>query len=234
MAGEGHKEMFSRAARLEKYCTGRGVIEHEQGRSDPNHVSSTDGYYCEAVEPIDEQLCALIARHKEVSGDNPGFPGVDRVAAWGGRYGLHEQMLWQVFNQLYHEDRLQPPPVPTGFRRFVPIARFVRQDGMIYAVTHMKQFTNMSVVSIEVSLEDEEVVGIVQQGRVDLSLGPAYHCRLYSSGGGGRGMQCGFAVTPPLPDDLAEVEFTLKITPSPVIIPAKPRLPLKAATVTIK
>jgi hypothetical protein len=191
-------------------------------------------YYCEVLAPIDEQLCSLIAKRKEVSGNNPGFPGVDRISGWCQHYGLNEQMTLHVFGQLYGEDHFQPRPVPTGFSRFIPIAKFVKLDGVVYAVTHVKQYTNMSVVNIEISLEtDDETVGIMH-ARVDLSIGPEYTCLQESGGGSGRGMQYSFAVTPPLPDDIAGVEFSLKITPWPDI--PKPRAPfiLKAVAVTIK
>jgi hypothetical protein len=191
-------------------------------------------YCCEAVDPVDEQLCALIAKRKDVSGNNPGFPGVDRIAAWCERYGLNEQMIWHVFNQLYHGDRFQPPPVPTGFRRFVPIVKFVKLDGLLYAVTHMKQYANASVVNIEVSLgDDEEETVEIAHARMDLSLGPAYTCWQESGCGGSKGMHYGFTVAPPLPDDVAAVEFSLQITPFPDM-PAGPRVSLKAAVVVIK
>lgn len=197
-------------------------------------------YYCEILAPIDEQLCAfdeqlcaLMAKRKEASGNNPGFPGVDRISAWGQRYGLNEQMTLAVFSQLYHQDHFQPPPVPTGFRQFIPIAKFVKMDDAIYAATYMKQYTNMSVVNIEISLEtDDETVGATP-AQVDLSIGPEYTCRQDSGSSSGRSMQYSFTVTPPLPDDIAEVEFSLKITPFPDI-PIPTRVSFKAAVVTIK
>jgi len=110
-------------------------------------------YYCEALAPLDEQLCDLIAKRKEVSGNNPGFPGIDRISTWCQRCGLNEQTLLAVFSNLYNEDRFQPLPLPEGFRRLIPIAKFVKMDNAVYAVTHMKQYTNLSVVSLEISLE---------------------------------------------------------------------------------
>lgn len=194
--------------------------------------SPTD-YYCEALDTVDERLCALIAERKKVSGNNPGFPGVDRIAAWCQNYGLDEQMTLGIFSQLYQEDRFQPPPVPIGFRRFVPIVKFVKLDSVLYAVTHMKQYANASVVNIEISLEtDDETVGIAH-AQVDLSIGPEYTCRQDSGSSSGRSMQYSFTVTPPLPDNISDMEFSLQMTPFPDV-PARPRVTLKTAAVVIK
>ena len=190
-------------------------------------------YYCEALAPLDEQLCDLIAKRKEVSGNNPGFPGIDRISTWCQRCGLNEQTLLAVFSNLYNEDRFQPLPLPEGFRRLIPIAKFVKMDNAVYAVTHMKQYTNLSVVSLEISLEtDDENVGMMF-ARVSMSIGPEYTCLQESGGGGGRSIQYSFTVTPPLPDDIAGVEFSLKITPMPDVPKPVPFL-LKPAAVTIK
>ena len=187
-------------------------------------------YYCESLESIDDQLCALIARRKEVSGNNPGFPGTDRVLGWCQHYGLNDQMILSIFSQLYNEGLFQPPIVPTRFRIFIPIAKYVQVDGVVYAVTYMKQYANMSVVNVEISLETEdEAVGI--NARVDLSIGQ-YTCRQESGSGSGRGLQSNFSVNPPLPDDISGLEFSLKITPGPDI--PVPRIKLKAASVVIK
>jgi hypothetical protein len=156
---------------------------------------------------------------------------VDRIAAWCERYGLNESMMLGIFSQLYNENHFQAPPTPAGFRRVVPIAKFIRQDGLIYAVTHMRQYDNMSVVNVEIASEGDEEAGLLRI-RVDLSVGPSYTCLPDSGGGGGRSIHYGFTVTPPLPDDTAAVEFSLKITPVPDF-PARLSLH-KGGTVVIK
>lgn len=35
-------------------------------------------YYCEELVPVDEQICGLLAKRKELSNNNPGFPNLDR------------------------------------------------------------------------------------------------------------------------------------------------------------
>lgn len=49
---------------------------------------STD-YYCEELAPIDE--------HKELSNNNPGFPGIEFISAWSQKFGLNEDWLRRIF-----------------------------------------------------------------------------------------------------------------------------------------
>jgi len=53
-------------------------------------------YYCELLAPIDEQICALIAKRKEISKDNPGFTQPNLIAAWSQQYGLNEDWLRSI------------------------------------------------------------------------------------------------------------------------------------------
>ncbi|HUW65588.1 MAG TPA: hypothetical protein VMW83_13035 [Spirochaetia bacterium] len=189
-------------------------------------------YYCEELDPIDEQLCALIAKRKDVSGNNPGFPGVDHIETWCQRYGLNEDMVRLVFIALFRDHFFHAPPVPTGFLRFIPIIKSVEVDGAVYAITYMKQYQNASVVYSEITMETDDEDLAISYPQVDLSISPAYTCVQYSGSGQGKTIQNSFIVTPPLPDHIPRCEFTLNITPRPV--PSWRTVEIKAAAVTIK
>ena len=70
------------------------------------------------------------------------------------KYGLNENWLRRIFAAyMLYEGRLQPPVEPTGFLKFVPILKSVDIDNMTYAVTHMKQYSNASVVYVETEIK---------------------------------------------------------------------------------
>ncbi len=45
-------------------------------------------YYCKELAPLDEEICSLLAKRKELSNQNPGFPDPDLIARWSQAFGL--------------------------------------------------------------------------------------------------------------------------------------------------
>lgn len=60
-------------------------------------------YCCKALAPIDEQICAMLAKRKEISQNNPGFPHLDMISIWCQQYELNEQLMGSIFASLYYE-----------------------------------------------------------------------------------------------------------------------------------
>lgn len=170
-------------------------------------------YYCEELAPIDEQICALLAKRKELSENNPGFPHLDRISAWCQRYKLNEDLLRRIFGYMYGEHHFLPQVEPTGFLKFVPILKSVEIDSVMYAVTHMKQYSNASVVYIETEVNTAEPYARLGHAGFELFISPEYQCRSNGGYGQKKGMQHSFVVTPSLPDDMTGVEFRLSVKP---------------------
>lgn len=70
-------------------------------------------YYCEELAPIDKQICALLAKRKELSHNNPGYPHLDRISEWSQQYELREDFVRMLFASLYHESSFLPRVEPT-------------------------------------------------------------------------------------------------------------------------
>ncbi len=189
-------------------------------------------YYCELLAPIDEQICALLAKRKEISKDNPGFPQSDSIAAWSQQYGLNEDWLRTIFAYMYGEHHFLPQLEPAGFLKFVPILKSVEIDGVFYAVTHMKQYTNASVVYIENEVNTSEPYVRLGHASFELFISPEYQCRPDSGCGHKKGMQHSFVVIPPLPDEVDGLEFRLTVKPREV--PEIQEVSLTETTVIIK
>lgn len=88
---------------------------------------TTTNYYCESLAPIDEQICALLARRKELSDDKPGFPSLDLISVWCKQYELNEDKIRRIFASMDSEHNFSPHGQiePTEFIRFVPILKRV-------------------------------------------------------------------------------------------------------------
>lgn len=192
-------------------------------------------YYCEPLAPTDEQICALIAKRKELSENNPGFPSFELITVWCERYELNEAMTQSLFATMYNEnffsDHFQVEP--TDFLKFVAILKCVEIDNILFSVTHMKQYSNASVVNIETEVNNSEPYVRLGHARVELFISPDYQSRQHQGSGHGKGMQYSFVVTPPLPDDVTGLEFRLSIKPFHEI-PEVQIVALTESTVTIK
>ena len=192
-------------------------------------------HYCESLAPIDEQICALIAKRKELSENNPGFPSLEFISAWCQRYELIETMTQSLFATMYNENHFSDhfQVEPTGFLKFIPILKYVEIDSVLYSVTHMKQYNNASVIYIETEVNNSEPYVRLGHAHVELFISPDYQSRQHQGSGHCKGMQYSFVVSPPLPDDITGLEFRLSIKPFPDITEMQ-TVALTEATVTIK
>ena len=192
-------------------------------------------YYCEQLAPIDEQICALISKRKELSENNPGFPSLELITAWCQQYELNEAMTQSLFTALYNENSFSAhfQVEPNGLLGFVSILKCVEIDSVFYSVTHMKQYDNASVVYIEIEVDNSEPYVRLGHARLDLAISPEYQCRQHRGNGIDKGMQYSFVVAPRLPDDLTNIEFRLSIKPF-AEIPETLTVALSEATVSIK
>lgn len=189
-------------------------------------------HYCEALAPIDEQICAMLAQRKEISQNNPGFPHPDMISAWCHRYGLNEELMRSIFASLYYEHRFFPQIEPEGFIKFVPVLKSMEINGVLFAITHIKQYKNASVVYVEAEAGTDETNLTFQRTHFELFIAKDYVCRPGGGCGSNKGIQRSFVVIPPLPDDVNGMEFRITIKPhaeAPEIQPI-----LKELTVTIR
>jgi hypothetical protein len=189
-------------------------------------------YYCELLAPIDEEICALFAKRKEISKDNPGFPHLALITSWCQQYGLNEDMMRSIYGYMYNEHHFLPQVEPAGFLKFVPILKSLEIDGVLYAVTHMKQYSNASVVYIEIEVDTAEPYVRLGHAGFELFISPEYQCRPNGGCGQKKGMQHSFVVTPALPDDVTGVGFRFTVKPFPDV--PEIQVSLAGISVTIK
>ena len=189
-------------------------------------------YYCSDLAPLDEEICSLLAKRQERSGENPGFPNPDLISQWSQTFGLDEDWLRTIFTCLQREEYSHAQAEPAGFLKFIPILKSVTVDNLSHTVTYMKQYSNASIVYLETEVISSDPFVQMGHAMFKLFIAPEYLCTLNGGSGSAKTWQRAFVVTPPLPDDLSELEFHLKVKPLPE--PEFHPVPLKEADVIIK
>ncbi|WP_199242500.1 hypothetical protein [Desulfosporosinus fructosivorans] len=58
---------------------------------------STCGLLPQRVGPLDEEICSLLAKRKELSDENPGFPDSDLISKWSQKFALNVNWLRRMF-----------------------------------------------------------------------------------------------------------------------------------------
>ncbi|MCM3456232.1 hypothetical protein M3685_20190 [Heyndrickxia oleronia] len=173
-------------------------------------------HYDEHIEAIDEQICNLIKKRKELSKNNPGFPTRQLIADWSIKYNFYEDFLNSVFGHLLNEEIYKPVVEPKGFLKNIPILKSFEKDDVFYSVTYVGQYENASVVHFNIDREDvddEMPRSFREPTFFNLSIEGNevdYECRI-EGGGGSRGhISYTFIVSPALPDDFSELKLVFK------------------------
>jgi hypothetical protein len=172
-------------------------------------------HYDDRIEAIDEQICNLIKQRKDTSNNNPGFPTKQLISDWSKKYNLYEEFLNSVFGHFLNEEIYRPVVEPKGFLKTIPILKSFEKDDKFYSVTFIRQFENASVIHFNIDKEvSDDIPGVFREHTFfELTIdggGKDYDCR-NEGGGGSKGHTAySFIVSPPLPDDIAEVKFVFK------------------------
>lgn len=173
-----------------------------------------DGYYNEKLQPVDEKICELLKQRKELAEGNPGHPLKVVVKEWAEKYGFYEEYLHTVFSTLKLEDRYKPRVKPNEFRCQIPVMRSAEQLGVFYSVVTVRQYSNASVAIL--SADWEESFNLHYSERIhrefvlEIQGDQPYDCRMENGSGTTGKMSQNFIISPPLPDDLSNIEFRVR------------------------
>lgn len=166
-------------------------------------------HYDERIEAIDQQICELIKKRKDLSDNNPGFPTKQLISTWSKNYDLYEDFLNSVFSGFLHEDIYKPAVEPKGFRKNIPILKSFEKDDKFYTVTFIRQFKNASMIHLTVDRRDSDDE-MHDYTYFDLSIKgkeEEYDCRNEGGGGSGGHMAYSFIVSPALPEDTSQFKL---------------------------
>lgn len=167
-------------------------------------------HYDERAYPIDEQICSLIRRRKDISDNDPGYPPMESIAGWAEKFSFSEEFLRSIFGTLFNEEHFKPPVEPDRYIKFIPVSKFVERDDRIFSVAYIRQYNNASVVNFSIdSITLYNPEDPPKHNFYKLSAGPDYDCRMAGGGGSSEHYSYNFVVSPPLPDDISGVELVL-------------------------
>ncbi|KWX70811.1 hypothetical protein [Paenibacillus jilunlii] len=170
------------------------------------------GHYDERIIDIDEEICSLIKQRKEISDHNPGFPPFEYISQWSAAFGLYEDLLKALFGTMFNEEYFRPMVEPYGFRKHVAVLKSVEKGERFYTLTSMRQYTNASVLilNIDWDIEPEIRSNAHEHIHFELYIDEQYDCRLISGGSRSDHASYKYVVSPPLPDDISGIQFRFR------------------------
>lgn len=178
-----------------------------------NSIERSSNNYDEQLFSIDEQICTLLKKRKELSIDHPGFPPDEVLSKWATKFDLYEEYLSSLFGTVRMYDYFKPKVEPSGFRKHLPVLKSVEVDEKLYTVTFIRQFENTSVIHLNIDWNetiDTRIDLRLNHNHFALFIEEAYDCRNDRSSGSTGNFMHTFIVSPPLPDDISGTTLVFK------------------------
>lgn len=169
-------------------------------------------YYDEKIFQIDEGICELLKKRKEISNNNPGYPPFEYIDRWAAKYGLYENQLKSIFGSLLNEEAYRTIIEPKEFKKNLPVIKYVEEENRIFSVIFISQYSNTSVVNFNIdAIETDDLIDRTKgHNHFELYIDEEYYCRSLSGGGSGSHMTYKFVVSPALPDDFCGIKLIFK------------------------
>ncbi|NRY62396.1 hypothetical protein [Clostridium beijerinckii] len=167
-------------------------------------------HYEEEIGGIDEQICELIRKRKDISNNNPGYPPFEYISKWAEKFNLYENQLKSVFSSLWNESSYKPVVEPDGFRKNLQILKIIEKDDSLFYVTFIRQYSNASLINFNIDRNDisDSSNCKSKHSSFELFIGEEYNCRMKSGCGSGEHYCYNFVVSPALPDDVSGIDLT--------------------------
>lgn len=177
-------------------------------------------HYDEGIKDIDEKICELINKRKEISKDNPGYPPFEYISSWAEKFNLYEDFLKSLFGSLMNEKMYKPSIEPENFRKNLPVLKCTEADNRLFSVTCVCQYSNASVVNFNADWDgtSESLESSSRRHTTfKMFIDDQYDCRMLNGTGGSGHFHYKFVVSPALPDDLSGIEVVFKEYEHPFI-----------------
>ncbi|GAF15100.1 hypothetical protein JCM19046_137 [Bacillus sp. JCM 19046] len=164
--------------------------------------------YHPQIQDIDEQICALLQKRKQQSAGNPGIPTDVLLEKWADQYQLEEDMLYSIFYASNSEKDFKPVVVPKNYQKTIPVHKWHEENGVIYSISTVQQYTNASVMVLQTIWDNNRYEETPTYTMID--LGSSFQV-VKTDGVGSSGTKTErFVITPPLTDDLPAIKVTVK------------------------
>jgi len=187
--------------------------------------------YDHRLEPIDEQLAKLIAERLQISQSTNGYPTKEQFDRWCEEYHVDRHVISSVFAAMNNPRRPPRLPVsPQNLLGIVPVMNTVNVDGVTYQITRMEQYTEFSLVYMEIYTDEHaETAELNIQLILNVEPNEGRQVQFHRSQGHTNQSSVVYMVSPKLPDDLNTFSFSL--IPNPM--PHHPRSPERILDKTV-
>lgn len=169
-------------------------------------------HYNEDIKQIDEKLCELIKKRKEISNNDPGYPPFEYITDWAEKFDLYEDLLKSIFSSLWKDEIYKPLVEPKDYIKNLPVLKLVELDNKLFSVISIRQYSNASVVNFNIDWDTTSNPSECRSHHThyELFINDQYDCRMISGTGGEEHFHFNYVVSPPLPDNLAGIKLTFK------------------------
>lgn len=170
-------------------------------------------YYDEKINKIDEQICKLIGRRKEISNNNPGYPPFEYISNWAEKFDLYEDQLKAIFISLWNEEIYRPIVEPRDFRMNLSVLKSIEIDKRFFSISYIHQYSNSSIVDLNVDLDRaSETLDNQRTSHTNFKLyiDKEHDCTMIDGIAGNSHFHYKFIVSPPLPDNIYGTELIFK------------------------
>ncbi|PYI57359.1 hypothetical protein [Paenibacillus flagellatus] len=169
--------------------------------------------YNDEIRQIDETMISLLVERRTKTGGKRFFPEPDVLEQWSERFGLDAAQLGLLLH-LWNEGARPAVPSDKGaLLGVLPLMKKTCADGCEYVLTHAMQFEHVSVVELDIAIDrtgtDAERLHLKPQLQLVVLGDREYSVSRQGARGGGGTAHLTFRVSPPLPDPIGDVRFTL-------------------------
>lgn len=168
--------------------------------------------YNDEAKRVDEQILELYRQRKAVSGGKNLFPDTEMVERWSAQLGLEASEIRFILSNLNEaRPRRHFWEEPGALLGVLPIMKTTLQEDAEYTLTHAMQHEKLSIVTLEIRYLKETVGHVNVNAELMLAVvgDTDYEIDGHGAHGGGAHLQMQFMVSPPLPEEISSVEFSL-------------------------
>ncbi|MRN55564.1 hypothetical protein [Paenibacillus monticola] len=168
--------------------------------------------YNDEAKKIDEQILGLIQQRKAISGGKRLFPEQEVLEQWAAKFDLELNQISLILSSLNEGlPRRHFWDEPGLLLGVLPIMKRIVTEDFEYVLSHAMQHEKLSIVTLEIKYLKETTDQVHIRPTLDLVVlsDTEYEVTRNHGHGGGGQIQMRFMVSPPLPNDLTSVEFSL-------------------------
>ncbi|KAB2336032.1 hypothetical protein F7731_10970 [Cytobacillus depressus] len=169
--------------------------------------------YNDFYKKIDEEIIRLLTERKAAAKGKRFSPSAEIKEQWEKKYNMKVSEIGWLMHQL--NDGSGPFYMPEGPGELLGVVQIMQKstvDDFEYMLTHSMQHEHGSIVTLEINYikKDEENIGHIMPHLMLEVIGQInYKVDRNGSRGGGGNTQMSFLVSPSLPNDVNEVQFSL-------------------------